>query len=325
MTPPDRPPTESRKQPLLAEFKNLIEAPERDRIFMRRAVSPQNIHGSILKNRERTSSHRDKSENRPLKRVRFELASQGSLKESVCRSGQKTASWPSRRKSTTKRCLQRLETLVVADVPAETLGFADVPAEALGDAFFLAENLFDAAVSCRELVNAAVSCGSQLSSQHPPAEFTCNSRRHGNLRPEGPRRHTAVAMCEERAMDRGRSLLLWNSATLSRRYQQCKFLTGDGSGGRCNVFTLNHELDGASDWIANHVAPDSTTTIHSIWCGSNHKIGAVAIGGQRASSPMVHSSGTMTSEKRVRVKVLSIMLRVRSALVEECGQAIGLL
>ncbi|KAJ5100998.1 hypothetical protein N7456_007050 [Penicillium angulare] len=98
MTPPDRPPTESRKQTLLAEFKNLIEAPERDRIFMRRAVSPQNIHGSILKNRERTSSHRDKSENRPLKRVRFELASQGSLKESVGGSGQKTASWPSRRK-----------------------------------------------------------------------------------------------------------------------------------------------------------------------------------------------------------------------------------
>ncbi|KAJ6016465.1 hypothetical protein N7540_011056 [Penicillium herquei] len=60
---------------------------------MRRVVSPRKIHGSILKNRERTSSHRDKSEERPLKRVHFEPVPQGSLKESVCGPGKKTASW----------------------------------------------------------------------------------------------------------------------------------------------------------------------------------------------------------------------------------------
>ncbi|KAJ5267447.1 hypothetical protein N7478_010255 [Penicillium angulare] len=60
---------------------------------------------------------------------------------------------------------------------------------------------------------------------------------------------------------------------------------------------LTHELDAAGDWIANHVAPDSTTTVHSTWCGSNQKIGAVAIEGQRAGSPMVHNSVTVTSEK----------------------------
>ncbi|KAJ5267861.1 hypothetical protein N7478_001343 [Penicillium angulare] len=98
MTPPDRPPTESRKQALLAEFKDLIQAPERDRISMRRAVSPQKIHGSILKNRERASSHRDKSEDRPLGRVRFEPASQDSLKESGCGPEKKTASWSLRGK-----------------------------------------------------------------------------------------------------------------------------------------------------------------------------------------------------------------------------------
>ncbi|KAJ5267254.1 hypothetical protein N7478_010062 [Penicillium angulare] len=59
---------------------------------------------------------------------------------------------------------------------------------------------------------------------------------------------------------------------------------------------LTHELDDAGEWIANHVATDSTGTVHSIWCWSNHKIGAVAIGGQRAGSSMVHSSGTVTSE-----------------------------
>ncbi|CAG8904509.1 unnamed protein product [Penicillium nalgiovense] len=43
----------------------------------------------------------------------------------------------------------------------------------LGNAAVSCRELGNAAVSCRELVNAAVSCGSHLSSQRPPAEFTC--------------------------------------------------------------------------------------------------------------------------------------------------------
>ncbi|CAG8905372.1 unnamed protein product [Penicillium nalgiovense] len=63
--------------------------------------------------------------------------------------------------------------------------------------------LGNAAVSCRELVNAAVSCGSHLSSQRPPAEFTC--RGHGDSQarssPQAREGHHDTTECEDRSPD----------------------------------------------------------------------------------------------------------------------------
>ncbi|KAJ5267381.1 hypothetical protein N7478_010189 [Penicillium angulare] len=173
------------------------------------------------------------------------------------------------------------ETLGVADVPAETLGFADVPAETLGNAFFLAENLLTQRSPAENLVMqrspAGLNCHhsvplrSSLGNAAPPCEalFLChwawisNSRRHGNLRPEGQRRHTAAAMCEEREMHRGGACFYG---------LQLRFLVDTSSAGfspgtvlavdAISSPALNHELDDAVEWIANHVTPDSTTTVH---------------------------------------------------------------
>ncbi|CAG7995248.1 unnamed protein product, partial [Penicillium salamii] len=73
----------SRMHTLLADFRKSIETPDRARVSAEPTVSSQKIRRSILKNRERTSPRRDRPEDRPLKRVRFEPASGGPLKESV--------------------------------------------------------------------------------------------------------------------------------------------------------------------------------------------------------------------------------------------------
>ena len=86
MTPMDKSSTESRMHTLLADFKNFkksIDVSDRARVSVEPTVSSQKIRRSILKNRERTSPHRDTPEDRPLKRVRFEPAPGGPLKESV--------------------------------------------------------------------------------------------------------------------------------------------------------------------------------------------------------------------------------------------------
>ncbi|KAI1828746.1 hypothetical protein DTO027I6_9890 [Penicillium roqueforti] len=83
MTPPNKLSTESRMHTLLADFKTSIEASDRARVSVEPTVSPQKIRRSILKNRERTLPRRDRHEDRPLKRVRFEPASGGPLEESV--------------------------------------------------------------------------------------------------------------------------------------------------------------------------------------------------------------------------------------------------
>ncbi|OQE60831.1 hypothetical protein PENNAL_c0294G03614 [Penicillium nalgiovense] len=102
MPPPDKSSTESRMHTLLADFNKSIEASGRARVSVEPTVASQKIRRSILKNRERTSPRRDRPEDRPLKRVRFEPASGGPLKESVPFSPEKSiASWPSRR----KRCV----------------------------------------------------------------------------------------------------------------------------------------------------------------------------------------------------------------------------
>lgn len=76
---------------LLADFKKSNEASDRARVSVEPTVSSQKIRRLILKNRERTSPRRDRSEDRPLKRVRFEP---GPLKESVLFSPEKSiASW----------------------------------------------------------------------------------------------------------------------------------------------------------------------------------------------------------------------------------------
>ena len=81
MTPPAS--TESRIHTLLADFKNSIETSDRARVSAEPTVSSQKIRCPILKNRECTSPRQDRPEDRPLKRVRFEPASGGPLKESV--------------------------------------------------------------------------------------------------------------------------------------------------------------------------------------------------------------------------------------------------
>ncbi|CAG8422384.1 unnamed protein product [Penicillium salamii] len=105
MTPPDKSSTESRMHTLLADFRKSIETPDRARVSAEPTVSSQKIRRSILKNRERTSPRRDRPEDRPLKRVRFEPASGGPLKESVlsgaCAPEKSIARWPSRR----QRCV----------------------------------------------------------------------------------------------------------------------------------------------------------------------------------------------------------------------------
>ncbi|CAG8906598.1 unnamed protein product [Penicillium salamii] len=86
MTPMDKSSTESRMHTLLADFKNFkksIDVSDRARVSVEPTVSSQKIRRSILKNRERTSPHRDTPEDRSLKRVRFEPAPGGPLKESV--------------------------------------------------------------------------------------------------------------------------------------------------------------------------------------------------------------------------------------------------
>ncbi|KAJ5330535.1 hypothetical protein N7476_000318 [Penicillium atrosanguineum] len=83
MTPPDNSSTKSRMHTLLADFQKSIETSDRARVSAEPTVSSRKIRRSILKNRERTSPHRDRPEDRPLKRVRFEPASGGPLKESV--------------------------------------------------------------------------------------------------------------------------------------------------------------------------------------------------------------------------------------------------
>ncbi|OQE70188.1 hypothetical protein PENNAL_c0122G11516 [Penicillium nalgiovense] len=94
MTPPDKSSTESRMHTLLADFKKSTEASDRARVFVEPTVSSQKIRRSILKNRERTSPRRDRPEDSPLKRVRFEPASGGPLKESVPFSPENSiASW----------------------------------------------------------------------------------------------------------------------------------------------------------------------------------------------------------------------------------------
>ncbi|KAJ6163735.1 hypothetical protein N7497_003714 [Penicillium chrysogenum] len=96
MTPPDKSSTESRMHTLLADFKKSTEASGRARVSVEPTVSSQS---SILKNRERTSPRRDRPEDRPLKRVRFEPASGGPLKKSVPFSPEKSiASWSLRGK-----------------------------------------------------------------------------------------------------------------------------------------------------------------------------------------------------------------------------------
>ncbi|OQE07388.1 hypothetical protein PENFLA_c170G06761 [Penicillium flavigenum] len=102
MAQPNKSSTESRMHTLLADFKTSIEASDRARVSVEPTVSPQRIRPSILKNRERTSPRRDRHEDRPLKRVRFEPASGGPLEESVPSGAHapdgSIASWPSRRK-----------------------------------------------------------------------------------------------------------------------------------------------------------------------------------------------------------------------------------
>ncbi|KAJ5350269.1 hypothetical protein N7541_007996 [Penicillium brevicompactum] len=97
MTPPDKSSTESRMHTLLADFQKSIETSDRARVSAEPTVSSQKIPRSILKNRERTSSRRDRSEDRPRKKVRFEPASGGPLKESVLSSAhapeKSIASW----------------------------------------------------------------------------------------------------------------------------------------------------------------------------------------------------------------------------------------
>ncbi|CAI7662088.1 unnamed protein product [Penicillium palitans] len=94
MPPPDKLSTESRMHTLLADFNESIEASGRARVSVEPTVASQKIRRSILKNRERTSPRRDRPEDRPLKRVRFEPASGGPLKESVPFSLEKSiASW----------------------------------------------------------------------------------------------------------------------------------------------------------------------------------------------------------------------------------------
>ncbi|KAF3003908.1 hypothetical protein E8E15_000004, partial [Penicillium rubens] len=77
MPPPDKLSTESRMHTLLADFKKPIVASGRARVSVEATVASQKIRRSILKNRERTSPRRDRPEDRPLKRVRFEPASGG--------------------------------------------------------------------------------------------------------------------------------------------------------------------------------------------------------------------------------------------------------
>ncbi|KAJ6136845.1 hypothetical protein N7497_012097 [Penicillium chrysogenum] len=99
MTLPDKSSTESRMHTLLADFKKSTEASDRARVSVEPTVSSQKIRCSILKNRERTSPRRDRPEDRPLKRVRFEPASGGPLKKSVPFSPEKPiASWSLRGK-----------------------------------------------------------------------------------------------------------------------------------------------------------------------------------------------------------------------------------
>ncbi|KAJ6019914.1 hypothetical protein N7499_003790 [Penicillium canescens] len=83
MTPPNKSPTESRMHTLLEDLKKSIEASDRARVSVEPTVSSQKIRRSILKNREHTSPRRDRPEDKPLKRVRFEPASGSPLKESV--------------------------------------------------------------------------------------------------------------------------------------------------------------------------------------------------------------------------------------------------
>ncbi|CAG8280473.1 unnamed protein product, partial [Penicillium salamii] len=102
MTPPDKSSTESRMHTLLADFQKSIETSDRARVSAEPTVSSQKIPRSILKNRERTSPRRDRPEDRPRKRVRFEPASGGPLKESVLSSAhapeKSIASWSLRGK-----------------------------------------------------------------------------------------------------------------------------------------------------------------------------------------------------------------------------------
>ena len=97
MTPPDKSSTESRIHTLLADFKKSIETSDRARVSAESIMSSQKIPRSILKNRERTSPRRDRPKDRPRKRVRFEPASGGPLKESVlsgaCAPEKSIASW----------------------------------------------------------------------------------------------------------------------------------------------------------------------------------------------------------------------------------------
>ncbi|KAJ5348576.1 uncharacterized protein N7506_001829 [Penicillium brevicompactum] len=83
MTPPDKSSTESRMHTLFADFQKSIETSDRARVSAEPRVPSQKIPRSILKNRERTSPRQDRPEDRPRKRVRFEPASGGPLKESV--------------------------------------------------------------------------------------------------------------------------------------------------------------------------------------------------------------------------------------------------
>ncbi|KAJ5267836.1 hypothetical protein N7478_010644 [Penicillium angulare] len=60
---------------------------------------------------------------------------------------------------------------------------------------------------------------------------------------------------------------------------------------------LTHELDDAGEWIANHVAADSTTTVHSIWVCSIRDSQKVLVESQnwrscnqRAKSWLTHGS-----------------------------------
>ncbi|KAJ5267347.1 hypothetical protein N7478_010155 [Penicillium angulare] len=168
--------------------------------------------------------------------------------------------------------------------PAEALGVADVPTDPLGNAFFLAENLVMQRSPAENLLTqrspAGLNCHhsvplrSSLGNAAPPCEapFLChwawisNSRRHGNLRPEGQRRHTAAATCEEREMHRGGACfyglqLCFLANTSSAGFSPRTVLAVDAMSSP----VLNHELDDAVEWIANHVAADSTTTVHSIW------------------------------------------------------------
>ncbi|CAG8089792.1 unnamed protein product [Penicillium nalgiovense] len=90
------------------------------------------------------------------------------------------------------------------------LGNAAVSCRELGNAAVSCRELGNAAVSCRELVNAAVSCGSHLSSQRPPAEFTCLTSLGSWQRqpwsrklssPQAKEGHYDASKCEDRSPD----------------------------------------------------------------------------------------------------------------------------